>query len=122
MIAGPSARSSSRRGAHGVTAHRLPGAEYLEPHRGSPVRVRLDDRDLLQDDVAKPVEQVVLVADMAVQGHGVDAERLAEASHAQAVEPAVVGKLNGRRENPVAGQRQTRRCGLGGIHAISILE
>ena len=48
------------------------------------------------DDVAEPVEQVVLVADVAIERHGVDPERLAEAPHAQALEARLVGSIDCR--------------------------
>ena len=75
-----------------VPAHHLARPKGLAAHRGSPVRLRIDDRDLAQDDIAQPVEQVVLVADVAVQRHGIDAERLAQAPHAQPLEAALVGE------------------------------
>ncbi len=121
MIDGPCAPVLQQARRPRVTAHHLARPEGLAAHRGSPVRLRIDDRDLAQDDIAQPVEQVVLVADVAVQRHGIDAERLAQAPHAQPFEPALVGDRDRRLEDPRAGQRRTCRSGLGGVHPFSIL-
>ena len=64
---------------------------------------RLELADHALDDA---VEQVVLVPDVAVERHGVDAELLAEPAHAQRLEAAAVGEVDGGLQDALAGQRR----------------
>ena len=65
--------------------------------------------DLADDDVDDAVEQVVLVADVAVEGHRLDAELLAELAHAQGLDPAPVGEVDRGPEHAllVSGARRS---------------
>ena len=110
-MAGPSARPRAAGAPTGGGASRFvrrgPGA-----HRVAPVGPGRR-RDAGDHGVAHAVEQVVLVPDVAVQRHRVDAERLAQPTHAQPVEAVAVGRVDRGPHDAVAGQRALRGAGSG---------
>ena len=57
-----------------------------------------------------PVEQVVLVPDVAIERHRIDAELLAELAHAQRLDAASIGEIDGGLEHSLLAQW---RAGLG---------
>jgi adenine/guanine phosphoribosyltransferase-like PRPP-binding protein len=59
---------------------------------------------LAEDDLDHAVEQVVLVDDVLVQGHGHSAELLSEAAHAQGLDAVGVGVRDRTVQDPVAAQ------------------
>ena len=59
--------------------------------------------DLAQDEVDDPVQEVVLVRDVVVERHRLDAERLAELPHRQRLDPALVGERDGGVAGPALG-------------------
>jgi hypothetical protein len=61
---------------------------------------------LMEDDVGQAIEQVVLVADVAVERHRLDPEALAELAHADGVDPALVGQVHRRPEHAVPTDRR----------------
>ena len=61
--------------------------------------------DLAEDRLEQAVEQVVLVADMAVERHRVDAELLAELAHAQGLDSASIRELDRDEEDSLARER-----------------
>src|SRR5918996_3172537 len=69
--------------------------------------------DLPDDDVDHPVEQLVLVGDVLVQGHRDDAELFGQVAHAERLDTTVIGQGQGGPEHPVSGQGLPgRRLGL----------
>ena len=79
----------------------------------SPVSGRRRRLGLGEDEVEDAVEDVVLVGDVVVQRHRLEAERLAELAHRQRLDPALVGELERRLQDPVAAEGETR-FGCGG--------
>ena len=80
------------------------------PDRGVPVAGRRRRLALGQDEVEHAVEEVVLVGDVVVERHGLEAERLAELAHRQRLDPALVGELERRLQDPVAAEGEARLC------------
>ncbi len=74
-------------------------------HLGLPWRARHGQVDLGEDEVDDAVDDLVLVGEVVVERHRLDAEVLAEPAHAQAIEPALVGQPEGGLEDAVAGER-----------------
>ena len=64
-------------------------------------------------DLDEPVEQVVLAPDVAVEGHRVDAELLAELAHAQGLVAASIGELDGGLQHALPGQGRAALFGRG---------
>ena len=83
-------------------AARARGPRLLATHRRLPVGVREGRLDLAEDDVDHAVEEVVLVGDVVVERHRLDAERLAELAHGQRADPALVGEGNGGTQHSLA--------------------
>ena len=63
-----------------------------------------------QHEVEHAVEEIVLVGDVVVERHGLEAERLAEVSHRQRLDPAFVGELESCLQDAVAGERAAGLC------------
>ena len=57
----------------------------------------------------RPVEQVVLVPDVTVEGHRLDPELLAELAHAQGLDAVAIGEVDGGPKHALLGQRRRRR-------------
>jgi hypothetical protein len=97
-----------------VAPERLAGGFSTVTHRRFPVCS--DDRqcNLGEDNVDHAVEELVLVGDVVVQRHRLDADGLAELSHAERPDPALVREGHRRAEHPCAAQGRSRFCrGLG---------
>ena len=90
----------------GMAEHHVAGGHDLPAEVGLPVAARRGSLELADDAFDDAVEQVVLVADVAVERHGVDAEVLAEPAHAQRLEAAPVGEVDGGLQDALAGQRR----------------
>ena len=67
--------------------------------------------DLAEDEVDDAVDEVVLVGEVVVEGHRLDAELLAELAHAERLEPALIGELRARPAAPAPGSAGARRAG-----------
>ncbi len=81
-LAGPGrARDSITATAHGCRRSAFRAEIARLRIAGKPVRRVVGDLDLLVDQVDDPVEHVVLVLDVAVQGHGLRAKLLTDAAH-----------------------------------------
>ena len=107
-----------------VAQHHPPGRHRLPADGGLPVVGRRGSLDLRDDHLDDAVEQVVLVPDVPVEGHRVDVELLAELAHAQRLDPAAIGEIDGRPEDALAGQGCAAfggRCFLG-HHSITHLD
>ena len=76
--------------------------------RRVPVSGRRRRLALVQDEVEDAVEDVVLVGDVVVERHRLEAERLAELAHRQRLDPALVGELERRLQDPVAAEGEAR--------------
>ena len=86
-------------------AQRGPGAaDRLDPAAPVTAAARLD-LEVGENPGADRAEQVVLVADVRVEGHRLDAELGAEAAHRQRVDAVGVGEIEGALHHPLAGQR-----------------
>ena len=59
------------------------------------------------DQLHEAVEQVVLVADVPIQRHRVDAELLSELAHAQRLDAASIGEIDGGLKHPLLAQRRS---------------
>ena len=71
-----------------------------------------------------PVDRSSLLADVAVERHRVDAELLAELAHAQRLEAAAIGQLDGSAKDALAGERRSALDAFGvglGHHLIRVL-
>ena len=91
--AGPAVPRSSRIARRPrVAEHHAPGRHHVLAQRGLPGPARRRSLDLADDDLDDAIEQVVLVADVAVERHGIDAELLAELAHAQRLDAASIGE------------------------------
>ena len=67
--------------------------------------------DLADHDVDDAVQNVVLVLDVVVERHRLDAERLGELAHAERVDPAAIGQVDRGAQDAFPGQCSERRCG-----------
>ena len=63
---------------------------------------------LVEDEVEDAVEHVVLVRDVVVQRHRLEAEHLAELPHGQRLDPALVGEVERRLQDAVAAEGEAR--------------
>ena len=105
-VAGPiSGRSTMTGGAHGMAQHHLPCRKCKLAHRGLPVTFGPGELDLADDRIDRSVEDVVLVPDVAIEGHRLDAELLAELAHAERLDAASVGEFDRGPEHALLGQR-----------------
>ena len=68
--------------------------------------------DLAEDEVDDAVQDPLLVGEVVVERHRLDAERLTELAHAERLEPALIGELQRGLEHPLPGQRE-RGAALG---------
>ena len=84
--------------------HRVCGVRATA-HRRLPIVVDRRDLDLLHHAIDDGVEQVVLVGDVAIQRHRLDAEGLAEMAHGEGFDPLGVGRCDGQLDDACAGQR-----------------
>ena len=71
-------------------------------------RSRLGAADLAEDDVDHRVDEVVLVREVAVEGHGRDAEHLRQRAHGEGVEPVRIGVAIAAAAAPGPAQRRGR--------------
>ena len=101
-----------------VAEHHAPGRHDLlaqgRPSSPRPAAGRSISPTIDLDDA---VEQVVLVPDVAVERHRVDAQLLAELAHAQGLEAAAVGELDGGPEHALAGQRRAALSRFGRLRS-----
>ena len=80
-------------------------------------------QDLADDDLDDAVQDRILVGDVVVERHRLDAELVGEVAHRQRVDAARVGEFDGRAQHPLPGQGHTALLGgigLGG-HARDIV-
>ena len=76
----------------GVFEKYATGCDRPLPHLALPFPFRGWGRNLGQDALDDAVENVVLVGDVVVERHAFHAERLADAPHAQRLEPSFIGE------------------------------
>ena len=76
-----------------------------------PVTFRGRRLALCEHEVEDAVEQVVLVRDVVVEGHRLEAEHLAELAHRHGLDPALVRELERRLEDALAAEGE---AGVGG--------
>ena len=69
--------------------------------------------DLADDDIDHAIQQVVLVGDVVVERHRLDRQLLAEATHAQRVDPLSVCQLDSSRQHAFPVQRHAAFGGGG---------
>ncbi len=75
------------------------------PHRLSPAVVRRGQFDLGEDQIDHPVQQVLLVGHVVVQGHRLDPDGLAQLAHAERLQTAGVGEFDRGAQDPLPGER-----------------
>ena len=110
-VAGPGAGARlQQRDRPGVAPQHLPGRVRPPPHLRAPVAAGRRQLDLAEDEVDDAVEDLVLVGDVVVDRHRLDAE-LAAASEriVSDAEPAGVGDRDGAAQHPLAAQRRVAR-------------
>jgi len=78
--------------------------------------------DLAEDDVDHPVEEVVLVVDVVVERHRLDAELLGELAHRELLRPALVGQGDRSVKHPLSTERRPFRRGVLGLHGLVVLQ
>ena len=96
------------RGRPRMAEHRRPGGHDRRPQRRRPGAGRCRAIDVVDDGVDHRVEELVLVADVAVQGHRVDRESLGDPPHAHGVEALLVGQVDRGGHDAGAAQAGTR--------------
>ena len=101
-----------------VAEHDRAGGDDPGPQRRGPVALRLRPAaradlgvQLPDDGVDHAVEQRLLVGDVVVERHRLDAELLAEAAHRQRTQALVVDQRDRRLEHEVAAQRPLHGLG-----------
>ena len=110
------------RGRPRVAEHHPAGGEDPVPEDALPLTLALGDvestellLDLADDRLDDTVEQGLLVGDVVVQRHRLDAERLGEVAHGEGLDALRVGELDGGGEHPLPGEGEPRlgdRLGL----------
>ena len=95
----------------GVPSEDLERRERPRPHGRLPLDVGRRRLDLAEDDVDHPVEELLLVGDVVVEGHRARAELVAELAHRQRVDPVARGKRHGGLQHALPAQPRSR---LGG--------
>ena len=106
-----------------VAQHRAARRQDPRAEPRLPIAVPGRGVDLTEDDVDHPVEDVLLVRDVVVEGHRLDADLRAEPPHAERLDPVPVRELHGSPEHPLTGKRGSalgRRLRLG-RHAGTVL-
>ena len=78
---------------------------------GPPVGIRVGERDVREDVVDHPVEDVVLVVDVVVERHSLDAQVGPELAHREILEPVLVGVGHGGFDDPFPVERSPRGGG-----------
>ena len=73
---------------------------------GLPVAAGGGRLDLAEDEVDHPVEEVVLVGDVVVERHRLDAELLGELAHRQLLGAALVGQRDRGAQDALAAERR----------------
>jgi hypothetical protein len=88
-----------------VTQQGLARSEDRGLQAGLPVRPGLARQvDFADDEVGDAPEQVVLVADMRIERHRLDAERLADPAHADRIDALAIRQADRRAQHPLARQ------------------
>src|SRR3954447_15908128 len=87
-----------------MAQHRAPGRQDPGAERRFPLADFGRAADLAEDDVDHPVEDVLLVRDVVVEGHRFHAELCPQAPHADRVDPLAVRQINGGRQDSLARQ------------------
>jgi len=81
------------------------------------VRTQVQLGDHPVDDA---LEQVFPSVDVAVERHRLDVELVAQPAHRQSGEPALVDEVDGRADDPLAGQARPRHVRDGRVRAIGV--
>src|SRR5215211_327791 len=83
-------------------------------HRAPPVLLPRRKLDLVEDQLDDPVEQVILVRDVVVQRHRLDAQFLAEPAHAQGLDAFGVSEADGGAQHALPCQGSPLRLRTSG--------
>ena len=97
----------------GVAAERVVHGARSRPDRLGPVAPARRELPLREHEVEHPVEQVVLVRDVAVEGHRLEAELVTEPAHRQRLDARAVGELERHAQDAVAAEWDPRLLGHG---------
>ncbi len=87
-----------------VVAEHLAGRDRPRSHGLFPGGVLTRNLDFANDDFDDAVEDLLLVGNVFVDGHGLDAQFGAQAAHRQGAEPVSIGQLDGGLKDPFSGQ------------------
>src|SRR6202035_206033 len=79
-------------------------------HRPSPVHTIGGQIDLAEHDIDHAVEHVDLVPDMAVEGHRLDPELMAQLAHAERFDAVPIGEADGGPQDPLPRQGCAALC------------
>src|SRR5437773_11633979 len=107
-----------------MTHENVVSRDRAPPDGRLPVGTAGGQFELRDDDVEDPIEDLVLVGDVVVDGHCLDAELLREPPHAERLDPALVCDLNRGAQHPVLVQADSwlrSRDGQGSHYASSLL-
>ena len=104
-----------------MAQHHLPRSKGKLPHRALPVAGGAGNVDLADDDVDRPVEDVVLVPHVAIQRHRLDPELLPELAHAQRVDAVAIREVDGGPKDALLGQRRATFCDESGFGHLTSL-
>ena len=87
-----------------VAEHHLPRGERHLAQRSLPAGSAGTQRYLADHGIGHPVQEVVLVAHVRVEGHRLDAQFLREPAHADQLNAVADGELDGSRDHPLPRQ------------------
>src|SRR5437660_11778754 len=74
-------------------------------YRCLPLLVRGWKLELAQDQIDDAVQEVVLIGDVVVERHGLDAQHLPELAHGERVDPILIDELDGGAHYAIPAQR-----------------
>ena len=87
-----------------MTAERVVHGVRARPDRLHPVALPVGQLPLGEHEVEHPVEQIVLVGDVTVEGHRLEPELIPEPAHGQRLHAGAVRELERRAEDAVAAE------------------
>ena len=89
----------------------LAGRDRPLAHGRLPVDACVWQTDLAEQEIDHAVNDLALVAHVAIQRHRLDAELLGELAHAERLDAFLVGQLEGSAQHPLAAQRPAAPSG-----------
>jgi hypothetical protein len=103
-----------------VTVERLAGGDGPPAHRRLPVELERRRLDLTEHDVDHPVDELLLVGNVVVEGHRACSELLGELAHGQRLEAVAIGERHGGLQHAVRAQRGSRLGDWFGLSHVAV--